>query len=383
MEAQVSVSTDVRAWALACIEDSLPAQPMRPKTQSLPPPLDPPAAVWQHMVPPRRFMLLSAQGSIMFEVLRPLEQLRHLLVTGGGADTEDVQKFFLLHREDQACATSLALACSRAAHDTEVSSWAARAFFRVRSDGTTLLPCLDHDTLTAPSLLGQLSPLSNHPNGYSSSQSSHLSRGLPLFLLAPSTYLIYPSIRSLHSQNPPHQAVLKNLQPLLSLSVPLSPDHKGRPVLHMTSELSLSIFLISFCLPIIPPPSSTHSQPPEFPPHLCFRLTIPVLPRNSNLFLCLISFPSNLIFIYFLCCPIHTTSVFSILVFSPCFPNACFHSPSTSCISHPLSTTTARSSAYSILPILPLKLTFFAYQLHHHDKHEWAECFPASNQCSC
>uniref|UniRef100_UPI00358E3E7A nuclear pore complex protein Nup155-like isoform X2 n=1 Tax=Myxine glutinosa TaxID=7769 RepID=UPI00358E3E7A len=131
MEAQVSVSTDVRAWALACIEDCLPAQPMQSFTYgSLPPPMDPPAAVWQHMVPPRRFMLLSAQGSIMFEVLRPLEQLRHLLVTGGGADTEDVQKFFLLHREDQACATSLALACSRAAHDTEVSSWAARAFFR-------------------------------------------------------------------------------------------------------------------------------------------------------------------------------------------------------------------------------------------------------------
>ena len=55
---------------------------------------------------------------------------------------------------------------------------------------------------------------------------------------------------------------------------------------------------------------------------------------------------------YFLCCPTHITAVFSILIFSPCFPNASFHSPSTSCISYPLSTTTIRSSTYSILTFL-------------------------------
>lgn len=59
---------------------------------------DPPCVVTQHAVPPRKFVIVSAQGIHVFQKLRPLEQLRRLFIECGGPDAEQVKAFFRLHR---------------------------------------------------------------------------------------------------------------------------------------------------------------------------------------------------------------------------------------------------------------------------------------------
>lgn len=130
MESQVTMGAEVRAWALECVGGARPARGITPLNGDRVPHTEPPAVAVQHATPPPRFILLSAQGSYLFQKLRPVEQLRHLLVSAAGGESDDLQRFFQLHHEDQACATCLILACSRAAHDSEVSMWAARAFYR-------------------------------------------------------------------------------------------------------------------------------------------------------------------------------------------------------------------------------------------------------------
>uniref|UniRef100_A0A673ZGX3 Nuclear pore complex protein Nup155 n=1 Tax=Salmo trutta TaxID=8032 RepID=A0A673ZGX3_SALTR len=118
MEAQMMSNVDGHSWALCAIEEE-----KVPLT-------DTPVVVQQHNVPPQKFVLLSAKGSHIFHKLRPVDQLRHLLVSGTGGESEEVKRFFKLHREEQACATALILSCSSASCDREVSQWATRAFFR-------------------------------------------------------------------------------------------------------------------------------------------------------------------------------------------------------------------------------------------------------------
>uniref|UniRef100_A0A673ZIB4 Nuclear pore complex protein Nup155 n=1 Tax=Salmo trutta TaxID=8032 RepID=A0A673ZIB4_SALTR len=96
MEAQMMSNVDGHSWALCAIEEE--------KSMKL--------------------------GSHIFHKLRPVDQLRHLLVSGTGGESEEVKRFFKLHREEQACATALILSCSSASCDREVSQWATRAFFR-------------------------------------------------------------------------------------------------------------------------------------------------------------------------------------------------------------------------------------------------------------
>ena len=43
---------------------------------------------------------------------RPVDQLRQLLLNSNGPDAEEVSSFFKLHKEEQACATCLILACA-------------------------------------------------------------------------------------------------------------------------------------------------------------------------------------------------------------------------------------------------------------------------------
>ena len=61
----------------------------------------PPAVVSEHAQLPRRFILLTTQGSYMFTKLRPVDQLQWLLdvcKSGGG---EAIEGFFKLHHVSQ------------------------------------------------------------------------------------------------------------------------------------------------------------------------------------------------------------------------------------------------------------------------------------------
>ncbi|XP_065729471.1 nuclear pore complex protein Nup155 isoform X2 [Phocoena phocoena] len=152
METQMTTRVDGHSWALSAIDEFKVDKIITPLNKDHIPITDSPVVVQQHMLPPKKFVLLSAQGSLMFHKLRPVDQLRHLLVSNVGGDGEEIERFFKLHQEDQACATCLILACSTAACDREVSAWATRAFFRYGGEAQMRFPA----TLPAPSNVGPI-----------------------------------------------------------------------------------------------------------------------------------------------------------------------------------------------------------------------------------
>ncbi|NWR45769.1 NU155 protein, partial [Regulus satrapa] len=158
METQMTTHVDGHSWALSAIDEYKVQKIVTPLNKDVIPITDSPVVVQQHMLPPKKFVLLSAQGSFIFHKLRPVDQLRHLLVSNTGGDGEEIERFFKLHQEDQACATCLILACSNAAYDTEVSAWATRAFFRYGGEAQMRFP----SALPPPSNVGPIlgSPIS-------------------------------------------------------------------------------------------------------------------------------------------------------------------------------------------------------------------------------
>uniref|UniRef100_A0A2K6SBX7 Nucleoporin 155 n=1 Tax=Saimiri boliviensis boliviensis TaxID=39432 RepID=A0A2K6SBX7_SAIBB len=152
METQMTTRVDGHSWALSAIDELKVDKIITPLNKDHIPITDSPVVVQQHMLPPKKFVLLSAQGSLMFHKLRPVDQLRHLLVSNVGGDGEEIERFFKLHQEDQACATCLILACSTAACDREVSAWATRAFFRYGGEAQMRFPT----TLPPPSNVGPM-----------------------------------------------------------------------------------------------------------------------------------------------------------------------------------------------------------------------------------
>ncbi|KAL2294212.1 hypothetical protein Nmel_007937 [Mimus melanotis] len=158
METQMTTRVDGHSWALSAIDEFKVQKIVTPLNKDIIPITDSPVVVQQHMLPPKKFVLLSAQGSFMFHKLRPVDQLRHLLVSNTGGDGEEIERFFKLHQEDQACATCLILACSNAACDREVSAWATRAFFRYGGEAQMRFP----SALPPPSNVGPIlgSPVS-------------------------------------------------------------------------------------------------------------------------------------------------------------------------------------------------------------------------------
>ncbi|KAJ8305762.1 hypothetical protein KUTeg_016307 [Tegillarca granosa] len=114
MEANMGIGIDGRTWALGEVQP--PAEP-RPAILEYFTKADPPVVVSQHCELPRRFVLLTAQGSHILSKLRPVDQLRQLLIDCQGPDSIEVKGFFSLHKIEQACATCLILACSKLAPD--------------------------------------------------------------------------------------------------------------------------------------------------------------------------------------------------------------------------------------------------------------------------
>ncbi|ESO88145.1 hypothetical protein LOTGIDRAFT_234706 [Lottia gigantea] len=127
MESYTALTIDGPTWAMS--EVPIKSINTRISTSSMFDKSDPPIVVNQHIESCRKFVLLTSQGSRIFNKLRPVEQLQQLLIESQGPDSEEVKGFFRLHRVEQACATCLILACSRTAADPKVSDWARMAFF--------------------------------------------------------------------------------------------------------------------------------------------------------------------------------------------------------------------------------------------------------------
>ncbi|XP_038599878.1 nuclear pore complex protein Nup155 isoform X2 [Tachyglossus aculeatus] len=165
METQMTTRVDGHSWALSAIDELKMDKIITPLNKDFIPVTDSPVVVQQHMLPPKKFVLLSAQGSLMFHKLRPVDQLRHLLVSNVSGDGEEIERFFKLHQEDQACATCLILACSTAACDREVSAWATRAFFRYGGEAQMRFPSILPPNNVGPILGSPVYPGSPLPVG--------------------------------------------------------------------------------------------------------------------------------------------------------------------------------------------------------------------------
>ncbi|KAB0800462.1 hypothetical protein PPYR_06202 [Photinus pyralis] len=122
MEAYTTVPLDGPAWAMAEIQSPV-VYPSQACVQA------PQTVVRQHAEPPRKYVILTATGVYIFLKLRPVDLLRQLLTDCQGPENDAVKAFFAIEKEDQACATSLILACLESMQNMEVSEWATRAFF--------------------------------------------------------------------------------------------------------------------------------------------------------------------------------------------------------------------------------------------------------------
>lgn len=223
METQMTTRVDGHSWALSAIDECKFEKIITPLNKDIVPITDSPVLVQQHMIPPKKFVLLSAQGSNIFHKLRPVDQLRHLLVSNAGGDGEEIERFFKLHQEDQACATCLILACSTAACDREVSVWATRAFFRYGGEAQMRIA----STLGAPSSVG---PILGSPIHMGSPISISSSMPNPSFLGTPTQGIQPPSVSTpLYPLATPgqHSAPSMGIGGLTSPEVVFSGKHNG------------------------------------------------------------------------------------------------------------------------------------------------------------
>ena len=98
MEGQSTLPLDGRVWAMD--EMPQPSRMMKLYRDSFAA-QQPPLAAVQHAQTARRFVLISAQGAHIVSKLRPVDQLRQLLIDHGGPDNDVVRAFFTLHTETQ------------------------------------------------------------------------------------------------------------------------------------------------------------------------------------------------------------------------------------------------------------------------------------------
>lgn len=85
--------------------------------------------VRQHAEEPKKFVVLTSHGVQIFVKLRPVDILKQILKDSHGQDTEALKTFFLIQKEDQACAAALILASLETEDDIEIAEFATRAFF--------------------------------------------------------------------------------------------------------------------------------------------------------------------------------------------------------------------------------------------------------------
>lgn len=92
---------------------------------------EPPTLITQEMEEKRKYVFLTANGVHICYKPRPVDHFRQLLIDNQGYDNEAVKGFFLLYKENQACAIALTLACNiQSPQEKMLAEWAKLAFFK-------------------------------------------------------------------------------------------------------------------------------------------------------------------------------------------------------------------------------------------------------------
>lgn len=77
-----------------------------------------------------KVILLTTEGACIVELQKSVDLLQQAFLASNGAHHDAIKAFFEIHTEPDSCAASLMLACTDNMIGTEVSAWAAQAFFR-------------------------------------------------------------------------------------------------------------------------------------------------------------------------------------------------------------------------------------------------------------
>lgn len=77
-----------------------------------------------------KVILLTTEGACIVELQKSVDLLQQAFLASSGAHHDAIKAFFEIHTEPDSCAASLMLACTDSMIGTEVSAWAAQAFFR-------------------------------------------------------------------------------------------------------------------------------------------------------------------------------------------------------------------------------------------------------------
>nr|CAB3264505.1 nuclear pore complex protein Nup155 [Phallusia mammillata] len=129
-EVQGSFELNGQSWAIA--EVPSPLSPLSiaaipPGTnQSLPP--DPPIHIIQHIQKPPEYVVITSQGVHMFNKLRPVDQLRHLLETTTDPESDIVESFFRVYKNGEALCCCIIIAMSAVPTERHIAERAVAVF---------------------------------------------------------------------------------------------------------------------------------------------------------------------------------------------------------------------------------------------------------------
>lgn len=75
----------------------------------------------------KRIVLLTNQGAHIIALVKPMDMLKQMLIQCHGPHHDAIKGYFQIQTEQQACATSLLIACSEVFRGTEIGMWATQA----------------------------------------------------------------------------------------------------------------------------------------------------------------------------------------------------------------------------------------------------------------
>ncbi|XP_024084605.1 nuclear pore complex protein Nup154 isoform X1 [Cimex lectularius] len=121
--------------------------------------------VYQQNIDPNRFILLTPQGTEVYEKLRPVDILAEVLREKNGPDCNEIKQYFLEQGTDQACAMALILACNFMTTQAQLAEWATRAFFLYGGDPKHIIQPAQHFNINQPNFgPGQVGFTGNQPD---------------------------------------------------------------------------------------------------------------------------------------------------------------------------------------------------------------------------
>lgn len=130
METHMTLQLDGKLWVMSEVSkpfDPRSIAPLPSGVNVIPP--DPPIQVQQHFKTANEFVTITDQGCYIFNILRPVDQLRYLLETTNDVNSDKVKSFFDVFGAGEAISAAIIIATSNASSDDYLKDRAVAAFY--------------------------------------------------------------------------------------------------------------------------------------------------------------------------------------------------------------------------------------------------------------